>query len=635
MPSVSEIFADAKSYANEFKTEALAAVDTITANLAPATEGGAAAGTFGANPLEQLIFTPTQNPDLDFRPVTFTSPPEPPGMDPEFDPITEIDPGDTPTDESKPPDINEITKPSVLRQFTAPKPPIRTDFNLPSAPNYLRPARPTFTEHDVPDKPELLVPGFVAAPPGVTELPSLDTDIQSVIRASQQESFQTSFHSVEGYVDSFITKFGPDIKDQMQAISSRLSTYLAGGTGLVPAVENAIYERAKGKNNAEAMRVRDTTLADMASRGFTLPSGAMLSLLQQARQGAADNNARAASEIVVQQAELEQKNLQFAMNTLVALRSTIINASIAYFQNLIALNGQSLEYAKAVMSGLIEAYNIGVKRFGLLTDVFRSEITLYDARAKAATLALEMYRGELSALESAVNVDNSKVALYKSLVDASTLEITAYKTQVEAVVSLAGLEKMKLDLASLEVQSFGLEVQAKEAEWRGFTAEMQGEEAKVRRYATEIEAFKGRVSAFQAGIQAQSEVVKAQAETNQAKSMAAKSAVDVFMARIEAEKQQTSAELEVEKAKLAANVETIKSHLGIDELRLKHEIAKLDHTAQDNKLKNEVDIAGIHADTARMQTLASISSISATTLGGMAQAAMSGMNVLAAQTETI
>lgn len=632
MSSVDSILSSAQAYAQSLSTAAQASVSQVIGLITPP---GAGAGPSTQRPLPSLSFTATANQPFTFTPAVFDKPDEPPGLDPEFLDISEIEAGDAPTDDSKAPSIVDPTKPSALRQFSAPRPTIRTNFSLPSAPNYLRPARPELAEHDAPDKPELRVPDFVAAPPGVTELPPLDADIQGVIRANQQESFQTSVRAVEGNVDAFIAKFGPDVKDRMQAISDRLDTYLAGGTGLAPAVENAIYERARGKNSAEASRVRDTTLADMANRGFTLPGGAMLSLLQQARQAAADNNARAASEIVVQQAELEQKNLQFAMNTLVALRSTIINASIAYFQNLVALNGQSLEYAKAVLSSLIEAYNIGVKRFELLTEVFKSEIALYDTQAKAATLALELYRGELSALESAVNVDNSKVALYRSQVDAANLEIAAYKTQVEAVVSLAGLEKMKLDLASLEVQSFGLEVQAKEAEWRGFAAEMQGEEAKVRRYATEIEAFKSRVAAFQASIQAQAEVVKAQTETNQAKSMAAKSAVDVYMARIQAETQQTTAKMDGEKAKLAAHLETIKANLGLDELRLKHEIAKMDHTAADSKLRNDIKLAEIHQDTVHMQTVAQVSSIASTTLGGMAQAAMSGMNVLAAQTETI
>ncbi|MCU9611831.1 hypothetical protein OEK97_28405, partial [Escherichia coli] len=82
-------------------------------------------------------------------------------------------------------------------------------------------------------------------------------------------------------------------------------------------------------------------LSDMAARGFTLPTGALTSALQQARQAGADNNAQAARDIVVLQAELEQKNLQFAITTSAGLRTMIVNASAAYMQHVVSIFSQS------------------------------------------------------------------------------------------------------------------------------------------------------------------------------------------------------------------------------------------------------------------------------------------------------
>lgn len=630
MSEVTDILAQAKLYANSLKDQAVTAVSSLIDKLDP-PGGGASPIPAPTNPLD---FTPTPNEPITFAPATFNAPDkpkEPPGLLA----LSEVIPGDKPKNNVKKPTISTASKPSALQPFSAPRPSIKTDFALPPTPNYLKPPEPRFTDHVVPDKPAINIPSFTARPPGGADIPAFGADIQSTISTNQLGASLSFVRAIEGDVDVFIDKFGPDIKGQMQAMSSKLEAYLAGGTGLDTTVENAIYERAKGKNDAESRRVRDTTLADMAARGFTLPTGAMTSALQYARQSAADSNARAASEIVVMQAELEQKNLQFAMNTLVGLRTLIVNATIAYFQNLIALNGQSLEYAKAVLSGLIEAYNLGVKRFELLTEVFKSEIALYDVQAKAATLNLELYRGELSALEAEVNIDNSKVAFYKSLIEASTLEISAYKAHAESIVNVASLEKLKLELASLEVQTFGMEVQAKEAEWRGFAAEMQGEELKARLYATEVEALKGEIAAFQADIQAQVEVVRAQALTNQAMGENAKTSVAIYSALVQGETQKTSAEMENEKNKLAASVEKIRTNLAIDEFRLKHEIARQGYIMDTIKLQQQRDIAEAQAKTTHMGVIAQVGSISAQTLSGMAQAAMSGMNVLAAQTETI
>lgn len=555
-----------------------------------------------------------------------------PGASPVYQDIGYIDAGVAPSLAAVLPVMNMPNAPSQLAQFAQQMPSVDLSAQFPTAPSLIVPEAPTLPERTAPTAPTTVLPAFGGVMP--TGVPAAPTDLEG--------SFSTAYHTaapefitmVNGYVDAELLKLNPQYHAQMARIETQLTTYLNGGTGLNPAAENAIYERARGKNDAEARRVRDQAYGDAASRGFTLPTGALMSVIQQARQAGADNNARAAGEIVVMQAEMEQKNIQFAVTASAGLRSTMVNATLSYMQNLGQLNGQSLDYAKNILGAITEMYNTAVKVYSLKLEGYKAEAAVFETLIRGALAGIEVYKAEIDALKALTQVDMVKIDVYKARIDVLTSLSNMYRTQVEAVISKASLEKLKIEVFQAQVQAYGAEVSAKNSEYQGYTAAINGESAKVQAYSAQVQAYGAQVQGFRATIDAKSEVVRATAQTNEARARQYTASVTGYQAVVQAKGEIARTKLENQRQKvLTFQMET---QAATSKAQVQTEYYKAVSLVGIENAKLHIQSFVQNADVARAHAaaIAAIHSSNASIHGQLAGAAMSGMNSLAVESAT-
>jgi len=628
-----EIYNMARSYADSIQSQATSAITTTLNSIANTAIGG------GIGLIEYEDLEPFKKTDLEqfpgVNPIDLNLPQEP-NTNVAYQGISKIEYDLIPEFNIPAPTFIEPQKPSQLAEFNQVAPSIKTEFDFPEIPDQLQnPLLPdiTLTDHVVPEKPELLTPNVDLEAPLFSE--ARPDDLRSVVESSYSGYAIGLVSFVNGYVDAQLVKINPEYHAQMGKLEAQLTKYLEGGTGLNPEVEDAIYSRSRGKADAESRRVRDQALNDAATRGFTLPTGALMSAIQQARQAGADNNARAATEIAVAQAEMEQKNIQFAVTTSSALRSTVINAMLSYMQNLIQINGQATDLAKTVLNAVIEGYNLLLKYFGARLDAFKAQTALAELKLKAVGVKLDLYRGELSALETMVNVDKSKVDIYRAKVEALSSLANLYKSQIEAVLGRASLEKLKLDLFRSQVEAHSQQVQAKNSEWQGFTAQINGQQAAAGLYSAQVQGYGQRVQAFKTEIDAQAEVVRAQVATNQAAADQVKTAASVYQSIVQARSTEAGVKTELEKLKLSSYSESLKSQvtaaqLSMDYYKTKTSVAL---SVLSERVKNSA--VNKNSEIEKMKALGTVGVAGANILGSLAGSAMAGMNMLAATTETI
>jgi hypothetical protein len=563
--------------------------------------------------------------------ATMEVPPEP-GAAMVFQDIPAINAGVAPTMTATLPTITLPTDPSQLATFTGTAPAINTSFVFPDPPSELM--NPTFTAPTLPDRvapdaPQILLPSFTAvAPVDSTVAP---TNLDTVFGNSYASAAPGMQAAISGYVDSMLAKYNPQYATQMAAIEAQLTKYLQGGTGLNAAAENAIYERSKGKANAEALRVRDQAINDAAARGFTLPNGALLSAIQQARQGGADNNARAAAEIVAMQAEMEQKNLQFAVTTSANLRTTILNAALSYMQNLTTINGQALDYAKTVLNAIVETYNTAVKAFTVKLDAYRADAQVYETRLKAAMSSVELYKAEIDALQALTTVDHAKIEIYRARIDTLNSLANVYRSQIDAVQGRAGLEKLKLEMFQTQVQTYSAQVQAKNAEWQGYTAAINGQTAKVQIFDSQVRAYSAQISGYQALISAQAETIRAAATTNQARATQYQAQLSGFGTLVQARGEVARTKLENQRQVIVAYQAKVQAQIGNAQVQQGYykAVAEVAIAQADGKIKAQ--LGGIESQRAFGETIARLGTANANVFSGLASSSMAGMNTLTAQ----
>lgn len=625
MAAVDAYIEAAKDYASQSLADAQRALDSATSLVS-------AVGYLSPNvelaPLDQ----PLEPPDLLDTPElsdTGLDLPAEPGVAPAFQDVGSVDTSGAPTFGSRSPNVTLPVAPTAIDAFASATPTINTNIDFPEPPDQLiNPliVDPVVADRAEPLKPTVILPVFDAAQPVLTA--QAPTDLPGQMERAYRGASPSMVAAMEGQVDAMMAKYNPRYQPALAAIEAQLQRYLDGGTGFSPTVENAIYERSRDKMGAEYRRVRDTAWSEAADRGFTLPGGALMSAVLQARQGAADNLARASTEIVIKQAEIEQANLQFAVTTSTNLRTTILNAAISYHGNLIQINGQALEFAKTTVGLVVEAYNTALKAYAAQLDGWKAEAAVYETRLKAAMAGIELYKAEIEALQAMVQVDVARVNVYRARLEALNSLASVYRSRIDAVVAKASMEKLKLELFQSQVQAYTARVQAKNSEWQGYSAALGGEEAKARIFGAQVQAYTAEVGGWQAKIQAQTEAVRAVALTNESRSRQYESTVRAYSAVVGAKGELARTRLENERQKIIAFQAKTQAAVSYATLAQTYYKTKADVQVSHADMKLRAQLGQITSMTSFQGTIANLANQSASIYAQLAGTAMSGMNSL-------
>lgn len=559
--------------------------------------------------------------------------PTAPGSAPVLSVVPDINVGDAPVNTAVKPTYVDPQVPSPLAEFNGIAP-IPQDLTVPPAPDALLNLNltpPTLADVTVPTAPSVVLPVFDAVRPDVSlaDPGDLAARFAHDYHAMAPEMTQ----ALSGYMDAYISKINPEFHASMAALEARLQRYLAGGTALPPEAEDAIYNRGRDKVNDEYLRTRDSVYREGAQRGFTIPGGAQMNALMQARQAGADNNARLATEIVIKQAELEQNNIQFAVTQSANLRGVVLNAAQGYMGSLVQINGQAIEYARDIIQALVALYDARVKLATAQIEVYKAEAEVFGYRLKAVLAVYDLYQAQIAGIKAQVDVDVARVQAFSAQASAYGTLANAYRAIIEGVATKAQIEKIKADLFGAQVQAYSALVGAKQAEWQGFTAQVHGQEAKMNVYASEVRAYGEDVQAFQAKVQAKNVEVQAVTSKNESAARLYTAAVEAYRALVQGRSAAAEAEIRAFEGTL---------HAYVAEAQAKESKARVILTGQEANLRSAIElyrnetqnwIEKSKIDQAAIASRAQVAVTGAGVYANMAAAAMSGLNSLAVTAE--
>ena len=500
----------------------------------------------------------------------------------------------------KPPEVRLPSRPVGISSFSGSRPSLRTDFPMPAVPAAIASmvAPPHLVQPVLPAAPTVQIPSFDAVSPGNVPVPPSGLD--ATFGSAYQAAIGRAVGVITSGVDALMGANASDAKRVGDKAAGEIDRLLQGGTGLSPVVENAIYARGRAKSRAEAQRVRDSLYTDVAGRGFTLPTGALLSGLQSARQAEFDANNATTNEIIIKQAELEQKNAEFGLQSALTLRTAILQLSGVYTQAMIGVTGQAVDYAKAMLQSAIEVYNAGVRCYEVALEGYKVEASVYDSRLRAALSAYELFKSQVEAYSAQQNAERTKVEIYRSQLDSIGVLAGVYAKQVDAVVQQASLEKLKIEMYAADIQAYSAMVGAKSAEYQGYSAEVQAEVSKIGVYSEQVKAFASQVDIYRAGVDAK----KAEMDF---KTADARTQLEINNSRIQAYKTGVDVQIETNKAIAsinAAKADVFRTDVGAQEAVLKADLATVERRAEMWKLDLQAQLSTLQAEaTANQQKL--------------------------------
>lgn len=472
--------------------------------------------------------------------------------------------GAVPTLDADLPVINLPAQPGALEaEAPSDAPTITTDFVYPDSPEYTLPVVPKFEELNIPEAPAITIPDFeldLPTPPVDLVAPGLTFDFQEV-----------------EYTSALMDALKAELLDRIQN----------GGTGLHPDIEQAIWDRARNREDQNAIRSENQINVEQAAKGFTRPSGAHMAALDQLAQETQNKNADLSREIAIKQAELEQENIKFALQTSLALEQT-------YLQIHNDIQQRAFEVEKYMQQVAIELYKAAIERYNVELEIYKTYSQAFESRVRAELAKSEIFRSEVEAQKLIGDINIQYVELYKAQLQGINTSIEVYRAELDAVKSQIEAEGLQIENFKALVDAFSAQVQAKASEYQMYSAAVQGEMSKVDIYDKQVRAFVSRVDAYSKqsdieinrvnsdieleglrlksylarldghvkDVQAQSAVANAQLDAFRSEALAYEAVVKAETSRLDGESKVY--DLEIQRARYAAEVELKNASINIE-----------------------------------------------------------------------
>ena len=370
----------------------------------------------------------------------------------------------------------------ALNIGTAPTLPNINDVAIPDAPNVVLPDAPQFLQ--------LQTHSFGGVDLHEEWLDKLDEI--PVLSVLQPERFNYSPGA----------RYASQLMDNLKAV---LNARIQGGTGILPAVEQQIWDRARDRETQIALAREQEVLRGAEALGFPLPSGVLAAQLQDARREYHDKLSGLSRDIAIKQAELEQANLKDSIQQALGLESTLLED--CYKLEMLAFTA-----SKEAADNAIAAHNAALEHFKALLDGYRSYASAYETVVKAELNKVEVFKAMLQAEQIKAEINQSLVARYKAEIDGRMAAVEIYKARVGAAQTLVELERTRIQAGAEQVRAFVATVNAETAKADMYKAQIGAESAKVEAYRALTQAYGSKVGAQ--AERARAEVAKFQAQVS-------------------------------------------------------------------------------------------------------------------------
>lgn len=484
-----------------------------------------------------------------------------------------------------------FTAPTAPADWVLAEPAITIDDFTEAAPTLNLPNAPTITYGAVPSIPAVADVAIPAAPTlptvAVPTFLALSTptfagiDLHTAYLAKLDNIPTLALVAPTPYSYALGAKYASTLLTTLQSI---LLTRLAGGTGLSPAVEQAIWDRGRSRETQIALGNEAEIMRSSEALGFPLPAGVLAAQLREAQQTFYDKLSGLSRDVSIKQADLEQENLKQTIAAGMDLEGKLVDYSFK-------LEELTYQSAKTMAENAIASYNSQVEQFKALLQAYNTYAAAYKVIIDGELAKVEVYKAQLQGEQTKAQVNLALVQQYKAQIEAGLSLVEIFKAQVGAANTLIELEKTKISAAGEQIRGYVAQVNAETAKVEAYKAGVQGESTKVEVYRVKADAFRAKAGAQ--GDKARAQIARfsalAQAKTVEWQGYTAK--VEAERSRITALGAQSTALLEGYKAGAAAIEAEAGMHTRIFEAQIKDYEAGQSIALQAGKINGDFTIA--------------------------------------------
>jgi hypothetical protein len=448
-----------------------------------------------------------------------------------------------------------ITLPNAPAQLDAEVPndaPTASVVTIPDAPVITLPTEPTLQSLTLPSVPTVSLPTFTGTLPVNTAV-------------SPGNTFDFEYE---------------DYTTQMPTLVSRIQEMLAGGTGLPAAIWNALWEKARGREDKTAAKAIAEVTDEWASRGFSLPGGVLDKNIQGVRQDNQDASNQLSRDIAIEQAKMEVENMRFAVSQGIAFEGQYLNLHMQEMQ-------LAYETAKYTVEAAISVYNAQISAYNVELQVYIAETQVHRTLIEAEMANVELYKAQLEGQKLIGDINQQDIDLYTARIGALLSEIEIYKGELDGVRTLVEVDKTQVESFTARVGAFEAQVRANESEVKAYSARVAAEMAKAEIYSTEIDAFTGLVTAYKTGNEAQIAAKRLEIENNGFKLEKFRTKVAKYSVDIDAEAKRVASGVGI----YEGQTRMYAAELGAEQARVVADSRQYDLALETAKSQTQIELA--------------------------------------------
>ena len=498
--------------------------------------------------------------------------------------------GDAPTFSMAQPIINIPTAPSSTLPLAPGNAPA---FNAPALPAYpvlSLPAVPVFSSINIPGVPNITVPVFSAA------LPVDDIVAPSAVFAFSEQMYDSAM------LDALKLKLMQDLSN--------------GGYGIEPNDELALWQRATEREVRGAEVGVNELIRSFASRGMSMPSGALSAALQRAQQAVMEKTSSLSREIALKRADMYVENRKFTIEQVRGVEQMLMQYTGSLME-------RGLNAAKALVELGIASFNARVAKYQVTLETYKAAAQVYESLIRGALLQLESYKAQVEGARLTADVQRIQAEVYRIQLDGVNTLVNLYTAEANAAKILVEIEVAKLDAFKTQVETYTAQVGAKTAEFGMFETQIKGELAKEQVYSTAASAYAVTVDAYKAKAEAADVVLRAQLGANSGTLDAYRSDIARYTAELEAAQISLTTVLskydaDVKKYSVTSDVAIKNIELGIESSKAAATVA-----TANAKMQGDFVIAQATVATEQARSVASVNGQLASAYGAVSAGALS------------
>jgi len=532
--------------------------------------------------------------------------PENSAMSPVWESLPDFTPVTIPTLTVSPPAWSNPDTPTADSITPPGDMPMVNQVTLPTVPSIDLPSVPSLDDIIIPSPPTTTLPEFDS------ELPSMTIDYPAPFSWGEP-----------AYNSDIWTDLLAKVLDGIQN----------GGTGLDAAVEAEIYQRLLDRQQDENERMYNNANDYFASRGFTMPPGALSGRLNEINQQISRNNSAASREITINQAELAQKNTQFILDKGTQLEGMIRDFYTSNTNRLFEVNKFTAQNAIDIYNAMVEQHNARVRSY-------EAEAKVYEARVRASLTEVEIFKGQVEAAKVTADVQENLVDIYKSQLSAAETQMSLFVAEMNGAKIASEIEMTKLEQFRLETQAYVARLDGEKAKFSLFETQVKAEEAKARTYSEQVRAFAVEVDAAKALIEVQirqsefvieqnkQEVLRYQTELEAYKTelQAKLSETEAVVSGFQAETSAYNAETQAVSAMYQAEVQEIQARIEEARFNMQKAVAEVEATTRGYTAIKELQVEGTTGimNVGAQLTASALNAVNASTSFGFSKSTSHG-----------